>query len=109
MLTVGRWACGRGRRDRNGRARRVNPARLNPRIQAIGGLRVDVVSMQNQTAKRGVDVGARTAKSVVQIEMAKGGIEIVAPKQTDHAATQPDTFGIAGRTGQRMLRLGKFV
>ena len=54
-------------------------------------------------------MGARTAEAVVKVEMAKGGIEIVAPQQADDAAAEPDAFGIARRPGERMLRFGKFI
>ncbi len=54
-------------------------------------------------------MGARTAEPVVQIEVAKGSIEIVAPQQTNHATAQPNTFWIAGWTSEGMLRLGEFI
>ena len=54
-------------------------------------------------------MAARAAEAVVQVEMAEGGIEIVAPQQADHPAAEPDAFGIAGRPPQRLLRFGKFI
>ncbi len=65
--------------------------------------------MQEEAAERRLDMAARAAEAVVKIEMAEGRIEIVAPQQADHPATEPDAFGIAGRTAQRLLRFGKFV
>jgi len=41
--------------------------------------------------------------------MAKGSIEIVAPQQADDATAEPDTFGIARGTAERMLRFGEFI
>ena len=54
-------------------------------------------------------MSARTAEPVVQIEVAKGRIEIVAPQQTNHATAKPNTFWIAGRTSEGVLRLGEFI
>src|SRR5208282_4348467 len=50
-----------------------------------------------------------TAESIVEVEMAEGGVEIVAPEQTDHAAAEPYAFGMARRPVQRLLRFGKLV
>jgi hypothetical protein len=59
---------------------------LHPRVKAVGGFRVDVASVLDEAAERGLDMSARTAETVVEIEMAEGGIEIVAPKKADDAA-----------------------
>ena len=50
-----------------------------------------------------------TAETVVKIEVAESGIEIVAPEQADHAPAEPHAFRIAGRSVNRMLRFGVFV
>ena len=65
--------------------------------------------MQEEAAKGRLDMAARAAEAVVKVEMAEGGIEIVAPQQADHPAAEPDAFGIARRTAQRLLRFGEFV
>ena len=65
--------------------------------------------MQNQAAERRLDMAARAAETVVKIEMAEGGIEIVAPQQADHPAAEPDAFRIAGRSVKHALRFGVFV
>ena len=87
----------------------IDPAGLDPGVKAVGGLRIDVASVQNQAAERRLDVSARTAESIVEVEMAEGGVEIVAPQQADHAAAEPHTFGIARRPVERLLRFGKLV
>src|ERR1700728_1688452 len=65
--------------------------------------------MQQQTAERSLDMGAGAAKTIVQIEVAKRGIQIVAPEQADHPPAEPDTFRIALRTTQRLLGFGKLI
>ena len=82
---------------------------MDPAVQAVGGLRIDGVSVQNQAPERRLDVAARAAEPIVEIEMAKGGIEIVAPQQADHAAAKPDAFRVAGWPAQGALGFGEFV
>jgi hypothetical protein len=41
--------------------------------------------------------------------MAKGGVEIVAPHQNHHPATEPDAFGVSGRAIDGLRRLHEFV
>src|SRR6202035_2973901 len=65
--------------------------------------------MQEEAAEGCLHMAARAAETVVKVEMAESGIEIVAPQQADHPAAEPNAFGISGRTTQRLLRFGKFV
>ena len=46
----------------------------------------------------------RAAEAVVEIEMAEGGIEIVAPEQADHPPAEPDAFRIAGGPAEQLAR-----
>src|ERR1700691_1051635 len=69
----------RGRRRLNRRVRWIDPARQNAAIQRVGDLRIDVVSMLDQAAERRLDVGARATETVVEIKVAEGGVEVVAP------------------------------
>src|SRR6185312_10932273 len=62
--------------------------------------------MQDQAAERGLDMAGRTAEPVVQIEVAKRRLDIVAPQQADDAAAEPDAFRIAGRSVHGLLDLG---
>jgi hypothetical protein len=43
------------------------------------GLRIDI-SLPNQAAESGLDVGAGATKPVIQIEVTEGRIEVVAPQ-----------------------------
>ena len=65
--------------------------------------------MQDQAAKRRLNMSARAAEAVVKIEMAKGSIEVVPPQQADDAAAEPHAFGIARPARQFVLRFGEFV
>jgi hypothetical protein len=51
----------------------------------------------------------RAAEAIVKIEMAEGGLNVVAPKQAHDSAAQPDTLRIAGRTREHALGFGIFV
>ena len=82
---------------------------MHPAVQAVGRLRIDTAGVQNQAAESRLDMAARAAEPVIEVEMAEGGVEIVAPQQADHPAAEPDAFGIAGRAGDHALGFGKFV
>lgn len=56
-----------------------------------------------------MDVPARTAEAIVKIEMAEGGVEIVAPEQAHDPAAEPDALGIAGRSADRPGGFLEFV
>src|SRR5262249_44373626 len=86
----------------------VKPAGVHPSAQRFLGLGINV-SLPDQAAKSGLDMGAGTAKAIVKIEMAKGGIKVVAPEEVNHPAAQPDALGIAGRAIQDPGRLGDLV
>jgi hypothetical protein len=75
---------------------RIEPARVNPGIEAARHLVIDLGAEPGQAAKRRLDVTAGTAEAIVEIEMAKGGIEVVAPYQANHAAAEPNAFRVAG-------------
>src|SRR5579864_5023682 len=109
MAGGGAWLAGGGRRRRRCRHQRVDPAGMDPAVQAVGRLRIDGVSVQNQAPKRRLDVPAWAAEPIVEIEMAKGGIEIVAPEQADHATAKPDAFRVAGWPAQGALGFRELV
>ena len=46
---------------------------------------------------------------VVEVEVAKGGIEVIDPHQPNHAAAEPDTFGVAGWAIDNLCGLGELV
>src|SRR5580704_9823208 len=78
------WDRGGGRGRDGGRRvdlqSRIDPAGIHPAVEAVGGLRIDIVGMQEQATEGRLDVAARTAEAVVKVEMAESGIEIVAPQ-----------------------------
>jgi hypothetical protein len=78
-------------------------------VKAIGGLRINIASVQDQTTEGGLYVRARTAEPIVKIEMAESRVEVVAPEQPDHTTPEPDTFWIAGWSIERTLRFREFI
>jgi len=80
---------------------------MNPEVQAPRHLVIDLSAEPGQAAKRRLDVSAGTTEAVVEIEVAKGGIEVVAPYQADHAAAEPDAFGVAGGPADDLGGLGQ--
>ena len=70
---------------------------MNPGVEAARNLVVDLRTEPGQAAERCLDVAAGAAEAVIEVEVAEGGIEVVHPHQADHAAAEPDAFGIAGR------------
>ena len=96
-------------RRRLGLGARIDPAGVNPVIQALLYLVVDLCTKSGQTAERGLDMAARAAEPIVEIKMAKGGVEVVAPHQANHASAEPNAFGVTRRTVDRLRRLGEFI
>jgi hypothetical protein len=82
-----------------GGERRIEPADMDAAVQTVLGLGIDMALAHNATESC-LDMRAWAAKSVVKVEMAEGGVEVVPPQQADDAAAQPDAFRIAGRPGQ---------
>lgn len=54
-------------------------------------------------------MAARATEPVVEIEVAEGGIEIVAPHQANHPPAQPDAFRVPGRSVDGLRRFNEFV
>ncbi len=78
-------------------------------VEGLGDLGIDLIAESGQAAERGLDVAAGAAEAVVEVKVAEGGIEVVAPHQADDTSTEPDAFGIAGRAIDGLSRLGEFV
>src|SRR5215510_5738809 len=102
----GRCRCGGGRRLRLGA--RIDPAGMDAVIEAPWHLVVDLAPEPGQAAEARLDMAARAAEPVIEVEMAEGSIEVVQPHQADHAATEPDAFRIAGRAVDGLLGLDEF-
>ncbi len=52
---------------------------------------------------------AGTAEPVVEIEVTKGGVEVVAPHQANDTAAEPDAFRVSGGTIDHLRRLDEFI
>ena len=66
-------------------------------------------TLLHHAAEGRLDMSARAAEPVIQVEVAEGGVEIVLQKPMDHAAAEPDAFRIAGRTGHLLGDFGQIV
>jgi len=82
---------------------------MDPPGKAVRHLGIDLVEEPHQATERRLDMAARAAEPVVEVEMAEGGIEVVAPHQDHDPAAEPDAFGVAGRAVDRLLGLNEFV
>src|SRR6185437_13896825 len=74
---------GRCRRLRRGGGWRglkggIEPAGMHAAIQAVLGLGIDM-ALAHDTTKSGLDMRARAAKTVVEVEVTEGGVEVVPP------------------------------
>jgi len=65
--------------------------------------------MKQEAAERSLDMGAGATETIVQVEVAKRRVQIVAPKQADDPPAEPDTFRIALRTIQRFPGFSKLI
>jgi hypothetical protein len=82
---------------------------MDPVIQASGYFVVDLGAKSGQTTEGRLDMAARTAEPVVQVKVAKSGIEIVTPHQSNDAPTEPNTFGVAGWAVDGLGGFGELV
>jgi len=62
-----------------------------------------------QAAKGGLHMSAGATEPVVEVEVAKGGIEVIDPHQPNHAAPKPDTFGVAGWAIDNLGGFGELI
>jgi hypothetical protein len=76
--------------------------------QAFGCFGVDGAKA-HETPECRLNVAARAAKAVVKVEMAKRGVEIVAPHQNHHAAAEPDAFRVSGRAIDGLRSLDELI
>ena len=111
----GRCVAGRGGgRRRGGRCRRlrlgarIDPAGMNSIVEAARYLVVDLGPEPGQAAEAGLDMAAGAAKAVIEVEVPERRIEVVQPHQANHAAAQPDAFGVAARAVDGLLGFDEF-
>jgi hypothetical protein len=86
----------------------IDPAGVHPSMERVGSFGIDV-SLPHDAAESRLDMSRRTAEPIVEIEVAKGRVEIVTPKEAYHAASEPQAFRASGSSPQNLLRFGKFV
>jgi len=67
-------------------------------VQAFLYLLVDLGAEPGQATAGGLNMTAGTAEPVIEIEMTKGGIEVVAPHQANDPPAEPHAFRVTGRT-----------
>ena len=65
--------------------------------------------MENQAAEARLDMAGRAAETIVKIEMAEGGLDIISPEQAHDPPAEPDALGIAGRASNHTLGFRIFV
>lgn len=82
---------------------------MNLVVQAPWHLVVDLPAKTGQAAEGRLDVAARAAESVIEVEVPERGIEVVTPHQAHHAAAEPDAFRIPARSIDGLRRLDEFV
>jgi hypothetical protein len=82
---------------------------MNPAVEGLRDLGIDLTAKPRQATERCLDMPARAAKPVVKIEVTKGGIEIVEPHQSHHAAAEPDAFRVPGRAVDDLRCFGEFI
>lgn len=82
---------------------------MDAAVQGLSDLRIDGCAESHHAAERCLDVAAGASKSLIEIEVAECGIEIVSPHQPDDAPAKPDTFGVSGGAVDRLRRFYEFV
>ena len=81
---------------------------MNAATQRIGRLGVDR-SEPDQAAECCLNVSTRTAEAIVEIEMTKGRVQVIAPHQDNHTAAEPNAFRISGRAVDDACGFNEFV
>jgi hypothetical protein len=77
--------------------------------EAVWHLVVDLRAEPGQAAKGGLDVPARAAEAIIEVDMAKRRIEVIDPDQLHHPPPEPDAFGIAGWAVDGLRRFNELV
>ena len=82
---------------------------MHAAVEGIGDLGVNLAAKSSEAAERRLDMAAGATESIVEVEVAERGIEIVEPHQAHDAAAEPDAFGIAGRAVEGLGGFDEFV
>lgn len=86
----------------------IDPACMDAAVQAVSDLVVDRAAKADEATEGGLDVATGAAEAIVEIEMTESGIQIITPHQPDHTASEPDAFGIARRSVDRLSGFHEF-
>jgi hypothetical protein len=81
---------------------------MHPARQAVRSFWVECAKA-GEAAKGSLNVSARTAEPVIQIEMPERGVQIVAPHQSNDATAEPNAFRITGRSVDNLRRFRELV
>ena len=82
---------------------------MDAAVERSRHLVVDLGAEPGQAAEGGLDMAARATEPVVEVEVAKRGVEVIQPHQADNATAEPDAFGVAGRAIDHLCRLDELV
>ena len=82
---------------------------MDAAVERVRDLGVDLTAKPGQATERRLDMPAGATETVVQIEVTKGGVEIVEPHQAHDPATEPDAFRVSGGAIDDLGRFGELV
>ena len=81
---------------------------MDPGIEGVRSLWVDG-ALAHDAPERLLDMRAGAGESVIEVEMAEGGVQVVAPEQADDPPAEPNAFRASGRAGDQAGGFGKFI
>lgn len=87
----------------------IDPAGVDAAVEGFGDFGVDGGAEPHHAAECRLDMAAGASEPLIEIEMAEGRIEVVAPHQADDPPTKPDAFRISGRAVDRLRGFDEFV
>src|SRR5215475_2919467 len=107
-LTIGGGRGCRGSSRQVDLGRRIDPAGVHARGEAVGSLGIRIADPHDAT-ERSLDVARRAAEPVIQLHVPEGRIEIITVKESDGAPAEPDALRLTGRTVQQLGRFGNLI
>ena len=78
---------------------------MNTPVEGFSHLGIDGGTEPDHAPERSLDMAAGAAEPLVKIKMAERSVEVVTPHQANHAASQPDAFGISSGAIDGLCRL----
>ncbi len=82
---------------------------MDAAVQGFSNLWVDGCAKPHHAAERRLDVATGASESLIEIEVAERGVEIVSPHQPDNTPAKPDAFRVSGGTVDRLRGLHELV